>query len=239
MRYYEREHFDAYARIKAEGLEQWSDLHANMDGFHDFPNRFFLERALPELTRGEVARVLEYGCGTGPAACYLAERGYEVHGIDLVPDAIDLARRRAAERGLSIRFEVDDICRWGEDPERYDIVLDSFCLQSIVLDADRDRVLDGVRRRLKPDGRYVLSTAMYEPDRDYGDDHYDPETGIEWVLTAEPHDDARRIGQSWYLPHRRHLTAAALRGELEGHGYRLIEQSPSGGDIVCVVEPRS
>lgn len=235
--YYEREHFDAYARIRAEGLDQWGDLHVDLDGFHDFPNRSFLARTLPELTRGDVSRVLEYGCGTGPAACYLAERGYEVHGIDLVPDAIEIARRRAAERGLNIRFDVEDICLWDDVPEQYDVVLDSFCLQSIVLDKDRARVLNGVRRRLKADGRYVLSTAMYEPNRDYGDDHYDPATGIEWVLTAEPHDDARRVGQSWYLPHRRHLTAAALRAELESHGFRVTEQSTAGGDIVCAVEP--
>ncbi len=41
--YYEREHFDAYARIKAEGLDQWGDLHDDLNGFHDFPNRSFLE----------------------------------------------------------------------------------------------------------------------------------------------------------------------------------------------------
>jgi SAM-dependent methyltransferase len=237
MRYYEPEHFDAYARIKAEGLEQWGDLHVDLNGFDDFPNRPFLEHVLPALTPGVVVRVLEYGCGTGPAACFLAERGYEVRGIDLVPDAIDIARRHATERELSIRFEVEDICRWDDEAEHYDVVLDSFCLQSIVLDDDRARVFDGVRRRLEPDGRFVLSTAMYEPDRDYGDDRYDPDTGIVWVLTAEAHDDAVRIGRSWYLPHRRHLTASALAGELESHGYRIIEQSPTGGDIVCLVEP--
>jgi 2-polyprenyl-3-methyl-5-hydroxy-6-metoxy-1,4-benzoquinol methylase len=236
MRYYEPEHFDAYAQIKAEGLEQWSDLHADVDGLHDFPNRSFLERVLPPLTQADVSRVLEYGCGTGPAACFLAERGYDVLGIDLVPDAIDIARRHAVERELSVRFDVQDICLWNEEPEQYDVILDSFCLQSIVLDDDRARVLDGVRRRLEPGGRYVLSTAMYEPDRDYRDDHYDRETGIVLMPTAQPHADARRIGQSWYLPHRRHLTAAALRRELESHGYRLVEQSSGGGDIVCLVE---
>ena len=32
---YERERFDAYARIKAEGLDQWSDLHDDLAGFQD------------------------------------------------------------------------------------------------------------------------------------------------------------------------------------------------------------
>jgi 2-polyprenyl-3-methyl-5-hydroxy-6-metoxy-1,4-benzoquinol methylase len=237
MRYYEREHFDGYARIKSEGLGQWSDLHEALDGFDGFPNRPFLERVLPGVRLDDHTQVLEYGCGTGPAACYLAERGYEVHGIDLVPDAIDVACRHAAERNLSIRFEVADICRW-ESAEQYDIILDSFCLQSIVLDTDRDPVLNGVRRRIKAGGRYVLSTAMYDPGRNYEDDYYDSVTGIVWLLTDTPQDDAQRIGQSWYLPHRRHLTPAALRAELESHGFRIIEQSVAGGDVVCAIEPQ-
>jgi len=234
VRYYEREHFDAYARIKAEGLEQWSDLHDDLAGFDGFPNRPFLERTLPVITSGQHPRVLEYGCGTGPAACFLAERGYEVHGIDLVPDAIEIAQRQAAKRGLRIRFEVADICRWNDETDRCDVVLDSFCLQSIVLDSDRARVLNGVQHRLKPDGRYVLSTATFEQGRDYGDDHYDPTAGIVWIPAAGPEIDAWQIGSSWYLPHRRHLTATALRTELEGYGYRIIDQSPAGGDLVCV-----
>ncbi len=99
MRYYEREHFDAYARIKAEGLHQWSDLHEELAGYEDFPNRPFLERTLPALATAQRSQVLEYGCGTGPAACFLAERGYDVHGIDLVPDAVEIAQRHASERG--------------------------------------------------------------------------------------------------------------------------------------------
>lgn len=127
-----------------------------------------------------------------------------------------------------------DICTWTTEAlDRYDVVLDSFCLQSIVLDTDRATVLNGVRHRLKPDGRYVLSTAVFEVARDYGDDQYDPSTGIVWERRAGPEDEARRIGNSWYLPRRRHLTAAALRAELECHGYRVLEQSSTGGDLVA------
>jgi SAM-dependent methyltransferase len=184
---------------------------------------------------GQRSRILEYGCGTGLAACFLAERGYDVHGIDLVPDAIEIAQQQASERKLNIRFEVADICQWEGEAEQYDVVLDSFCLQSIVLDADREAVLNGVRRLLEPDGRYVLSTAVYEQTRDYGGDHYDTTTGIVWTRTPGPGNDVRRIGRSWYLPHRRHLTASALRAELERYGYRIIEQSPAGGDVVASV----
>ncbi len=234
MRYYEREHFDAYARIRREGLDQWSDLHTSDcgRGYDDFSNRSFLARMLPADEQHR-STVLEYGCGTGGTACFLAERGYRVHAIDLVPDAIEVARLRAAQRGLSVRFEVEDICRWGEPEQRYDYVIDSFCLQSIVTDEDRSRVLHSVRKRLNPGGRYLLSTAMYSPDREYGPDHFDVDTGIEWAPAAGPSVDGMIRGGSWYVPHRRHLRASALRAELEQHGFRVVEQSePSGGDVV-------
>lgn len=237
MRYYEREHFDAYALITRRGLDQWSDLHEQLDGFHDFPNRAFLERVLPPLRSGQRLSVLEYGCGTAPASCFLAERGYDVRGVDLVPDAIDLARAKAAEYGLAIQFEVEDICAWTSETETYDIVLDSFCLQSIVLDRDRATVLSGVRRRLKTGGRYVLSTVVFDRGRDYGDDYFESATGTVWMPTnGDPQTDARQIGPGWYLPHRRHLTAEALRAELEAHGFKIVEQSPAGGDLVCTVD---
>ena len=91
-----------------------------------------------------------------------------------------------------------------------------------------ESTLPFLERTLPADGRYVLSTAVCERARDYGDDYYDPATGIVWVRTAGSGSDGRRIGGSWYLPHRRHLTASALRAELQRYGYRIIEQSPSG-----------
>jgi len=237
MGYYEKEHFDAYARIRRDGLEQWNDLHPGDSGrgYDDFSNRAFLMRVLPDHPSGRPA-VLEYGCGTGGAACFLAARGYRVHAVDLVPDAIETARRFAAERGLSVRFDVEDICRWGEPGELYDYVVDSFCLQSIVLDEDRATVLDGVRRRFRPGGRYLISTAMYSPGRVYDDqDHYDAATGIVWTQDpALSDDEAIMIDGKPYMPNRRHLTAGALRAELERHGFRVIEQSgPTGGEVVC------
>lgn len=233
MRYYEREHVDGYARIRSLGLDQWSDLHEDLEGYDDFPNRPFLERVLPQITGGDPPQVLEYGCGTGPAACFLADRGYSVRGIDLVPDAIEIARRRAAELGVSVQFEVEDVCEWADATKQYDVVLDSYCLQSIVLDPDRARVLEGVGRRLKPEGRYVLSTSMFSPHRTYGADYFDSATGIVWTPTTGTDGEAVRIESSWYLPHRRHQTADALRVELANAGLVVLEQSIEGGDLVC------
>ena len=50
-----------------------------------FPPNPFLIETLPRLDLRPDAHVLELGCGTGPVACFLAQLGYRVHGIDVVP----------------------------------------------------------------------------------------------------------------------------------------------------------
>lgn len=78
---------------------------------------------------------------------------------------------------------------------------------------------------------------MYSPDRVYdNDDHYDPATGIVWSRADADADGGLMINGFWCVPNRRHLTAPALRAELEGHGLRVLEQSgPMGGEIVCEI----
>jgi hypothetical protein len=122
----------------------------------------------------------------------------------------------------------------GAGSKQYDVILDSYCLQSIVTDADRTNVLAAVRARLKPTGYYILSTAMYEPDRVYEDGfRYDATTGI-CYQSAEAGDDAVQLDGNWYRPHRRHLQPAALRAELERAGlYVSSQQGPHQGDLIC------
>src|SRR3954452_19619349 len=102
VRYYYGEHEAAYRRLREEGMSQWSDLFGETENFDAFPNRGFLEDALARLELRSPAEVdvLEYGCGTGPAACFLAARGFQVDAVDLIPEAIMLAQRFAGERGL-------------------------------------------------------------------------------------------------------------------------------------------
>jgi methylase of polypeptide subunit release factors len=44
-------------------------------------------------------RALDLGCGTGLWSVRLAQRGWEVTGVDIVPKAVRIARRRARRAG--------------------------------------------------------------------------------------------------------------------------------------------
>jgi SAM-dependent methyltransferase len=49
-------------------------------------------------------RALDLGCGTGFWSVRLAQRGWNVTGIDIVPKAVRTARKRAREAGVEILF---------------------------------------------------------------------------------------------------------------------------------------
>jgi SAM-dependent methyltransferase len=53
-------------------------------------------------------RVLDVACGTGNVALEAAAAGAEVTGCDLTPELLDAGRRRARERGLTVRWAQAD-----------------------------------------------------------------------------------------------------------------------------------
>ena len=247
MKYSYDEHAQAYLRIEREGKRAWEELHGDEDGFEHFPNRPFLEQVLPALALPIPVQtdVLEYGCGTGPGACFLAARGFRVDAVDLIPRAIKLARRFAGERSLHVHFAIQDMCELANQApiKVYELIVDSYCLQSIVTDADRARLFAAVWARLHTTGYYLISTAMFDAQRIYGmDDIFDEQTGI--CYQAAPADmadgeGAIQVDGRSYLPHRRHRRPDALAAELGAAGFRVLRQSDElGGDLICVRDDR-
>jgi len=49
-------------------------------------------------------RTLDLGCGTGFWSVHLAQRGWEVTGVDIVPRALRTARQRARDAGVNAQF---------------------------------------------------------------------------------------------------------------------------------------
>src|ERR1041384_5742366 len=59
----------------------------------------FLVHSFNRFARRKVRRVLDIACGTGPHLIRLADRGYEMSGLDLSPVNIEFLRRRLAAKG--------------------------------------------------------------------------------------------------------------------------------------------
>ncbi len=89
----------------------------------------FLEETPP-------GRALDLGCGTGTNAINLARNGWQVTGVDFVPKAIRVARRKArrAEVTEMVDFQVGNVLELDHLEGPFDLILDIGCFHGFSRD---------------------------------------------------------------------------------------------------------
>jgi cyclopropane fatty-acyl-phospholipid synthase-like methyltransferase len=121
------------------------------------------QKALLGVADRITGSVLDAGCGTGENALFLASRGQKVTGIDFLAEPITLAKRKAAERGLTATFLVMDALALKGLPEVFDSAIDSG-LFHVFGDDDRRYYVEGLASVLRPGGRlFLLCFSDAEP----------------------------------------------------------------------------
>jgi 2-polyprenyl-3-methyl-5-hydroxy-6-metoxy-1,4-benzoquinol methylase len=111
--------------------------------------------------------VLDVGCGTGENALYLAGRGHDVWGVDSAPSAIEIALRRAEERGLAATFLVKDTFKLYEIGRTFHIVVDSGLFHTLS-DTERPCFVWNLSEVLKPGGTYFMLVFSELEPAEYG-----------------------------------------------------------------------
>ena len=167
--------YDAeYRRLRAAGLPGWAGVQRERNFARMTEALDRLERDFPKPP----ARVLELGCGNGMSSCLLmAQKGYEVHGVDISETAIAWAEERFTESALSGSFRQGNVCAMPFFAERsFDVVIDGSCLHCLIGN-DRTRCLGEVRRILKAGGLFVVSSMCGLPKSEEAKARFDPATG--------------------------------------------------------------
>lgn len=100
-------------------------------------------------------RLLDLGCGTGRTTAPLAERGYDVVGVDVSAEMVARARRRHPE----LSFAVGDATDLDYDDDSFDYVLFSYYgLDCIAPASARRAAIAEAYRVLAPGGRFAFSS---------------------------------------------------------------------------------
>ena len=97
-------------------------------------------------------RTLEVGCGTGTNSIYLAERGFDVVGVDIAPLAVEQARAKAHGR---CRFEAADFLNDPPPVPPFDFVFDRGCFHTFDEDHERARFAHNVAAALVDGGLWL------------------------------------------------------------------------------------
>jgi SAM-dependent methyltransferase len=142
----------------------WDDSYAGLPPPWDIgrPQPAFVSLAEAGTLTGAL---LDSGCGTGEHTILAALNGARALGIDISPRAIELARRKAAERGVETSFRVLDALHLDTLGETFDTIVDSG-LFHVFDDAARSRYVTALHAALRPGGHLHL---MCFSDRQPGD----------------------------------------------------------------------
>jgi len=107
----------------------------------------------------EGRRALDIGCGTGALTLRAAAKGAHVKAIDVNPQMMEIAEKRAAEAELvhAIEFcEMGVAELEGEDPASYDVVMSGLCFSELTQNEVAYTLTQAIRM-LKPGGLLLIA----------------------------------------------------------------------------------
>ena len=139
--------------------------------FRDYDEMPILEQKALDLTKG---KTLDVGCGAGSHTLYLQEKGIDVKGIDISPNAVEACKLRGIKN-----IEVQNFLELNED-EKYDTILflmnGTGIFQNLVL---INVFIDKIKKLLTPTGQVLIDGTdiiyMFDEDEDGG--KWIPSTG--------------------------------------------------------------
>lgn len=113
------------------------------------------------LENHEPGRALDIGCGTGTNLITMAQRGWQVTGVDISSRAIHQAQCKAQVAGLQIQLIRADVSSFDDIAGTFDLALDIGCFHSLSRE-EQTRYASNLNRFINPGGTFLLYTWLPE-----------------------------------------------------------------------------
>lgn len=128
----------------------------------EFPNTYYLAyRDLPDIISSHVTgkKAIDFGCGTGRSTRFLKKMGFDVTGIDISQDMLNIAKRLDPAGTYQI-VSNGMYSHLGEN--KYDLVQSIFTFDNIPGWENRTNILTGLSKLLKTTGKIICLDSTPE-----------------------------------------------------------------------------
>lgn len=160
--------------------------------------------------------LLDLACGTGRMALRMAAQGYQVTGVDIVPEMIAQARQKAEERAVSVEWGVSDARTFHLQKQFPFAFMLCNAWQFFLTREDQEALLARVREHLLTEGCFLFGTRNPTPQNLLEVHHPEPQKyttfdGRQLVITEQQYYDPMTQIQHF----TRHLTFRHPGGQQE------------------------
>ncbi len=154
----------------------------------------FIEEIIVREYNGKPELILDLGCGTGRMTLELAERGYDMTGIDYSADMLDLAREAAEVKNKDVLL----LCQDMREFELYgtvDVTVSCLdCINHLTKPADVEKVFRLVHNYLIPDGLFIFDiNGKRKFEEIYADNSYVMEVGGDMCIWQNYYDSKTKL----------------------------------------------
>lgn len=119
---------------------------------------FWVDFVKPYLKQG--GKILDLACGSGTFAISIANLGYEISGLDLSLDIINVAKEKSKINHVEIDYQVKDMSNFHYD-NKFDVITCFFDSVNFLKDNQLQGLLDSVYDNLNNGGYFIFDLFTY------------------------------------------------------------------------------
>lgn len=156
--------------------KKWNVVHSKRFGGNWYPAegvvrfaaRYIIRRVGTDVydVKKKVKRILDAGCGNGRHVVLFSKLGYDVYGMDISREAVEVANSWLTKEGLTAHLKVGDVEKLPFKDKFFDVVI-SYGVLDHVRFPKAKKAVNEIKRVLK-DGGYLYITLKTTADSAFG-----------------------------------------------------------------------
>jgi tellurite methyltransferase len=141
----------------------WEKEYAKKGFYWGLKPSLILVEFLPKIPKG---KALDIGAGEGRNSLFLAQHGFKVKAIDLVPQGLEKCKILAKKHNLPITIQVINVKKFIFKPDEYSLII-SIATISFLKKSQVEQIISKIKKSLKKDGviyikEFTIADPMYK-----------------------------------------------------------------------------